>query len=155
MTTTSTKLTGKHAFAIFGGAFAVIISVNIALAVAAVSTFPGIETRNAYIASQSFDARRKAQEALGWQVTAQLTAGEVVLRVLDAEGAPVKPQIIKAVLGRATHVADDVALGFVWHGDAYRAPTDVPAGNWTLRLSALTTDGVPYEQRVRVLEATP
>ena len=59
------KLTGWHVLAIFVGAFGVIIGVNVALAWNAVATFPGLEVDNSYIASQTFDDRREAQEALG------------------------------------------------------------------------------------------
>ena len=57
------KLTGWHVLAIFVGAFGVIIGVNVALAWNAVATFPGLEVDNSYIASQTFDDRREAQEA--------------------------------------------------------------------------------------------
>ena len=61
------KLTGWHVLGIFGGAFGVIIGVNIALAVNAVSTFPGLEVANSYVASQTFDKRRAAQDKAGWK----------------------------------------------------------------------------------------
>ena len=57
------ELTGKHVFAITAGAFAVIIGVNVLLAVKAVSTFPGLEVGNSYVASQGFNTRKAAQEA--------------------------------------------------------------------------------------------
>ena len=57
-------LTGWHAAAIFGSFFGVIITVNLALAYSAVHTFPGLEVKNSYVASQNFDARRDAQEKL-------------------------------------------------------------------------------------------
>jgi hypothetical protein len=44
----------------------VIISVNLLLAFKAVSTFPGLEVKNSYVASQGFNDRKAAQEALGW-----------------------------------------------------------------------------------------
>ena len=39
------QFTGWHAAAVFGGAFGVIIAVNITLAVQAVGTFPGLEVK--------------------------------------------------------------------------------------------------------------
>ena len=60
------KLTGRHVALIFGGAFTVIIGVNLTLAVKAVGTFPGLETKNSYVASQNFEHDRAAQEALGF-----------------------------------------------------------------------------------------
>ena len=65
------ELKGKHVLGIAVGAFGVIIAVNLVMAYQAISTFPGLEVANGYVASQTFDADRKAQEALGW--TAVLT----------------------------------------------------------------------------------
>ena len=56
-----TELRGRHVGAMFVAGFGIIIAVNILLAVKAVGTFPGLEVANSYVASQSFDARRKAQ----------------------------------------------------------------------------------------------
>ena len=64
------KLTGKHVLMIFAGAFGVIISVNLVLAYSAIKTFPGLEVKNSYVASQTFNERKAAQEALGWNVSA-------------------------------------------------------------------------------------
>ena len=53
------KFTGKHALAVFVGAFGVIIAVNLVLAYNAVKTFPGLEVKNSYVASQEFNERLK------------------------------------------------------------------------------------------------
>ena len=74
-------LKGRHVAMIFGGAFTVIIGVNVALAVNAVRTFPGLETKNSYVASQTFDDRRAAQEALGWTVAAEQAEQDLVGRL--------------------------------------------------------------------------
>ena len=57
-------LKGHHVLIMFVGGFSIIIAVNMTLAFNAVSTFPGLETKNSYVASQSFDADRAAQEAV-------------------------------------------------------------------------------------------
>ena len=54
------ELTGRHVLAITLAAFGVIIAVNMVMAVKAVSTFPGLETPNSYVASQEFDRDRQA-----------------------------------------------------------------------------------------------
>jgi len=81
---------GWHVFAGFAGAFGIIIAVNLVLAFSAVNTFPGLETKNSYVASQSFDDRREAQEALGWTVAATHKAGLLELKITDAQGQPVE-----------------------------------------------------------------
>lgn len=56
------KLTGWHVVFGFVAAFGVIITVNLVMAYNAVASFPGLEVKNGYIASQSFDKRRAAQQ---------------------------------------------------------------------------------------------
>lgn len=144
------EITGWHVLGIFGGAFAVIIGVNLTLAYQAVATFPGLETRNSYVASQSFDADRAAQQALGWSVTADVAGTELHLWIDDALG-PVVPHITAATMGRATHVGDDFAPLF--RHDGTRFVADIPPlglGNWNLRLEAEATNGAAFRQRVIV-----
>ncbi len=142
------KFTGKHALMIFVGAFGVIIAVNLALAWNAVATFPGLEVKNSYVASQSFDQRRNAQEALGWDVSARAKAGQLILEIKDAQGNPVEVNDLEAVLGRATHVKDDRTPDFQFDGKAYVARETLTPGNWNIRMTATAQDGTPFEQRV-------
>lgn len=142
------EFTGRHALIVFVSAFGVIIAVNLALAWSAVSTFPGLEVKNSYVASQEFDVRRAAQEALGWDVSARAQDGQVILSIRDAEGAPVEVARLYAVLGRATHVKDDVEPPFVFDGTAYVAPAELEPGNWNIRLSATAQDGTEFTRRV-------
>ncbi|MDP4991830.1 MAG: FixH family protein [Pelagibaca sp.] len=140
--------TGWHMLAVFGGCFAVIISVNLALAYSAVKTFPGLETKNSYVASQSFDARRAEQQSLGWDVYAEARGGLLILSIKDSEGRPVQAGSLDAVLGRATHVQDDRSPEFSFDGRAYVARETLAPGNWNIRMKATSLDGVAFEQRV-------
>ena len=142
------QLTGRHVLMIFCGAFGVIISVNLLLAYSAVSTFPGLEVKNSYVASQQFDERKAAQEALGWTVRADAADGQVILRITGADGLPVRVGGLDAVIGRATHVADDMRPEFIFDGVAYVAQADLADGNWNIRMTAQAEDGTPFVQRV-------
>lgn len=142
------KLTGRHVAMIFVGAFGVIITVNLLLAFNAVKTFPGLEVKNSYVASQTFDDRKLAQEALGWDVAATAKGGLVVLSITDTDGRPVHVTNLVAVLGRATHVKDDLTPDFQFDGRAYVARAELGAGNWNIRMRATALDGTPFEQRV-------
>lgn len=142
------KLTGWHVLAIFVLAFGTIITVNLTLAFNAVSTFPGLEVKNSYVASQSFDARREAQQALGWEVAAREENGRVLLEITDADGRPVQVARIDATLGRATHVKDDIRPDFVFDGKHYAASADLNPGYWNLRMVATAIDGTPFEHRI-------
>ncbi|WP_299963170.1 FixH family protein [uncultured Roseobacter sp.] len=142
------QLTGKHVAIIFVSAFSVIISVNLLLAYSAISTFPGLEVKNSYVASQTFDVDRAAQNALGWSVSAQKQGPQVVLSITDAAGAPVEVAALDATLGRATHVRDDQRPDFVFDGARYVAPAALAPGNWNLRMKATALDGTKFQQRV-------
>lgn len=142
------EFTGRHALMVFVGAFTLIIGVNLVLAYSAVSTFPGLEVKNSYVASQQFDERKAAQEALGWTVRADASAGQVVLSITDVAGIPVRVGALEAVVGRATHVADDIRPEFIFDGVAYVAPIDLAGGNWNIRMTALAEDGTQFAQRV-------
>lgn len=142
------QFTGKHALAVFVAAFGVIIAVNLVLAYSAVKTFPGLEVKNSYVASQEFNERLQEQQALGWEIQAELTGGLLVLHITDQTGAPVEVAELQAVVGRATHVKDDFAPDFTFDGIAYSTPAALGKGNWNIRLVAKAKDGAAFAQRV-------
>jgi len=144
-----TEIKGWHVFGIFALAFGVIISVNLTLAFNAVRTFPGLEVKNSYVASQSFDTDRAAQEALNWTVAARLEGQDLVLSVRQ-DGQALEPIIENAIFGRATMVTADQTPAFVFDGSDFRAPVNAGAGNWNLRLRARAVDGTLFQQRVIV-----
>ncbi|MBB5722565.1 nitrogen fixation protein FixH [Loktanella ponticola] len=147
--TTGKPLTGRKVLLIMCSAFAVIIGVNLTLAYKAVSTFPGLETKNSYVSSQTFDANRAAQEALNWDVAAFVEAGQLRLSIMQ-DGVPVVVDIQSAVLGRATNVAQDQTPVLAFDGQHYVAPVSLAKGNWNLRLVALAEDGTTFQQRIIV-----
>ena len=143
------ELKGKHVALIFVTGFSIIISVNLALAWNAVRTFPGLEVKNSYVASQSFDADRTAQLALGWEVSARLKDDNLVLEILK-EGQAINPTILSAIFSRATSVSVDQRPQFAFDGAVFTAPVVAEAGNWNLRLVALAENGTEFRQRIIV-----
>lgn len=146
------EIKGWHVFAGFALAFSVIIGVNLTLAVNAVRTFPGLEVKNSYVASQTFEADRHAQEALGWDVAATLTGNRLSLDI-QKDGHAVAPEILRATFGRATTVSSDQTPEFVFDGERFVADVSGGAGNWNLRLEARAQDGTIFRQRVIVKNA--
>lgn len=144
-------ITGPKFFAIFASFFIVIISVNLVLAYSAVKTFPGLEVKNSYVASQTFDKDRHAQEALQWNIDARVQHGELHLMITDAAGKPVEVASVVGTFGRATSVRDDQTPQFVFDGAMYRAPVTTAPGNWNLRFEAVAKDGTVFKQRVVVI----
>lgn len=144
-----TEIKGWHVFTVFAAAFSVIISVNLTLAFQAVRTFPGLEVRNSYVASQSFDKDRAAQLALGWDVSVTLSDQMLSLTVLE-NGLAIAPTIEAATFGRATNVKFDEIPAFTFDGQAMRATVQGGAGNWNLRLRLRAADGTLFQQRIIV-----
>lgn len=147
----SAPITGPKFFAIIASFFVVIIGVNLVLAYQAIHTFPGLEVDNSYVASQTFDAERTAQLALGWTVRADVHLGQLRLAITDASGAPVQAASITGIFGRPTSTQADQTPDFVYDGTGYTAPITAGPGNWNLRLKAVAADGTAFHQRIIVL----
>ena len=143
--------TGRHAAAVFIGAFGLIFSVNFFMAYNAVSTFPGIETRNSYIASQTFDDRRAAQESLQWDVGARHADSILTLSITGPNGRPVQPGSMEVTVGRPTSTTDDRSPAFTFDGQAYVAEESLPYGNWDMWIEARALDGTPFTQRLQIV----
>lgn len=142
-------LTGWHVLTYFLGGFAVIIGVNLYMAAQAVMTFPGMEVSSSYADSQTFNDRRAAQEALGWQASVIAENGQVALRLVDAAGRPVYPAELTALLTRPTTRVDDQELVLTREpGGLLTAPADLAPGRWRLRLTGLAANGVEYRHNI-------
>lgn len=146
-------LTGRKVFAIFAGAFALIIGVNVFMAWNAVGTFPGLEVQNSYVASQTFDAERAAQEALGWKTAAAVDGETVQLTILGPDGRPAAVDAIEGTIGRATQRTDDQVLDFRQNefGVHVADVTPLDFGKWELRFVATAADGTPFRQRLQII----
>ncbi len=138
-------LTGWHVLMIFGAGFGIIIAVNLTLAFNAVRTFPGLEVPNSYVASQSFDARRTAQEALGWMASAQYRDGHLQIAITDSAGQRLSPEDLAVTLGRPTESAEDVTPHL--DGDL-AAPLHLGQGLWRVDVTAHAADGTLFEQHL-------
>jgi nitrogen fixation protein FixH len=146
---TGRKLTGRHVLAIFIGGFGIIFAVNIFMAFSAVSTFPGMEVDSSYADSQTFDDRRLAQEALGWNASVEVPGdGTLILHLVDDVGAPVAPAELTALLTRPTNREQDQLLALTRVNGAFVAPADLGDGQWRLRLTGTARDGTDYRHNI-------
>jgi len=145
------EFTGRKMLIVMLSFFGVIITVNVYMAYSAVSTFPGLEVDNSYIASQTFNERAAAQRALGWTIEFTHEGDEVVLNLQDSDGDAVIPAAISATLGRPTFSGEDMTLEFRLVGNEYRAKADLAAGPWRLFLDAVAQDGTLYKKRMHLL----
>ncbi len=145
-------ITGPKFLGFMVGVFGLIIAVNLVLAFRAVSTFPGLEVDNSYVASQTFDADVKAQKALGWTLTPTYDARDTALDLAftDAKGAPVSVRSLMVVVGRPTEAKDDMQPRFVKEGAVYRAVASLHPGKWMMHVEARAEDGTLFRQRLNI-----
>ena len=147
------EITGRHVAFGFVGAFGVIISVNLVMAYSAVSTFPGVVERQPYVASQTFDANRKAQAALGWSVVPSYDAERAALVISvreQATGLPGDVADFSVLVGRATGTTHDLRPEFQRVGDTFVASAPLEPGYWVLMVDAKAADGTAFKQRLRI-----
>lgn len=141
-------LTGRKVAVIAVGAFSVIIAVNLVLAWQAVRSFPGLEARNGFVESQDFDARRAAQQALGWQVGLEYADGELTLRFHDTAGHPLSPAALDVLVGRVADASQDRRPEMHGHAGHFSAPLVLEPGRWMVKVEARAADGTRFSQRL-------
>lgn len=144
------SITGPKFLLFMVGAFGLIITVNLVLAFKASSTFPGLEVDNSYVASQTFDADKHAQQALGWVLTPKYDAAGSTLDLAftDAKGAAVTVRSLMVVVGRPTEAKDDMQPRFVQEAGVYRAVAQLHPGKWMMHVEARAQDGTLFRQRL-------
>jgi nitrogen fixation protein FixH len=145
------ELTGRGVLMITLGAFSVIIGVNLVMAYVAIDTFPGLEVRNSYVASQGFNDRQARQRALGWTTEADLTGGQLRLQITDADGSAAAVSSLEVTLGRPTTAREDFVPDLQLVDGVYVADVDVDYGNWNLHIEALAEDGTEFTQRLGLI----
>ena len=153
------ELRGWHVLAMLLLFFGAIIGVNVAFAVAAVSTFPGEDVQRSYIQGLHYNqtlAERRAQAQLGWRAGAELTGGpadaQVVVTLHDRAGAPLDSAQVTGELERPTDSRFDHPLRFVRTGPgAYTADaTRLLPGRWRLRARATSgAEALDFESELQ------
>jgi nitrogen fixation protein FixH len=147
------RVKGWHVLAIIVAFFGVVFTVNAIFITTALNTFPGEETRRSYVQGRDYnqvvDARR-AQEALGWSATANLTEERVLIEVRDADGQPVTGLRLEGVLQHPASMSYDRDLVFTEVRDGVYAAgvCDLPIGRWTLSAEAMGEQPFALETRL-------
>jgi nitrogen fixation protein FixH len=146
------RITGRKVLAVTVAAFSVIIAVNVVMAYQAISTFPGLEVSNSYVASQTFDADRSAQDGLGWVLTPEYdkTAKELRLSFTDKAGYPAEVSSLSVLVGRTTESREDVRPEFRREAGVFVAGVELPQGKWMMQVEAAAIDGTAFRQRINL-----
>lgn len=145
------RLKGWHVLAMLLAFFGVIFTVNGIMMTIALRTMPGLDARNGYDISQTFNrnelARADAQANRAWQSDARLilSRGQLDLRVQfqTREGKPVENLTVTVLLAHpaARRLDRSVTLAALGNG-AYTARLgDVDQGGWGLVIEAKDQNG--------------
>lgn len=140
------KLTGRKVALMFVAFFGVVIGVNVILMVNAIGTFSGLVVPNSYVASQSFDENRAAQEALGWNVSIGYEDEQFRISLRDEVGNVVRPPELQVVIGRVTTEAADSQPDLVETPEGYAAAIALDPGNWRVDVRAKAVNGTDFLQ---------
>lgn len=147
------RFTGWHMLAIMIAFYAVIITVNVTLAVLASGSWTGLVVKNSYVASQGYNehlAAARAQVERGWHSEIAVAPGRIAISVLSSDGTPLALEAATVEIGRpATEVEDRTLDLEPAGGGIYAADANLAEGLWALTVTA-TSDGVPYRREARV-----
>lgn len=138
---TSRPFTGRHAALVICGGFALVIAVNLTMAVLATRSFPGLVVPNSYIASQKFNgwlAAGRAQQAQGWNISAAADGDQLVIRATDSGGAVLTGLDAMAMVSHPLGQGDPIRTTLTETAPGtYAGPHGLTPGQWQaeIRLS--------------------
>ena len=149
-------LTARRVLVWFLGFFFVVFGANLTMSWFAVTTFSGVETRDAYARGRDFNvqiAAAEEQRALGWNAAVEvenLSSNEVllVLTMKDRDGDPLEAMAIEGFLVRRVHDGVDQKVVFAALGNGkYTGVSPLPVqGKW--QLQALARDAAGRQFRI-------
>lgn len=139
--------------------FGVVLAANAVMIVIAITTWPGLETRQAYQRGLAHDealAAAAAQAALGWKVAFAFEqtgarTGALRLDLADRFGNTLQDAEVQVAFVRPTHDGYDLVLEVPHHyGGRYLHDVALPlAGQWEARVH-IVAQGREYRLRERV-----
>lgn len=152
MSTTTTGrppriITGRTVLIYFVAFFGVIFTMNFFMVRVAISSFSGVETESSYKAGLTFRndvAAAQAQDALHWNVEANIQHGDVsriLISARDARAQEISGLTADVRLAHPTDKRRDVTVEFVeTTAGQFQSLTQLPEGRWDLVIG-LKRDG--------------
>ncbi|GHD17719.1 FixH family protein [Tianweitania populi] len=141
--------TGWHMLGVVFLFFGTIIAVNIAMAYWAVSTFPGLNAHNSYVASQNYNVLLKdaaAQDERGWKGKLTVDEGRPLLTLNDRTGSPINGLDVSVLAGRPSNASTDRELKLEPIPGGYRADQALERGRWLVEIVARQGEELLWRQ---------
>lgn len=147
------EFTGRHMFILTVAFFAVVISVNILLAVLAVKSWTGMVVANSYVASQQFNEKTAALEraaAMGIRASLSYGGGKISIVLRDPSDVVVGVKSLALKIGRPSNESEDRSLAMMCAGDGVcSAETRLGGGIWSGEIVAELAGGRQWTRAVR------
>lgn len=150
--------TGRHMLVVVGLFFGTIIAVNVVMATLAVRTFPGLNARNGYVASQTYNLLlddAAAQAERGWRSKVEVPDGRLRLTLRDRGGAPLRGLAVTALAGRPASAAADRVVQLRPTRDGYEAADTLAAGRWLLEIEAHEGGRLVWRETLAIVVKQP
>lgn len=149
---------------IFVGCMLLVIAVNAVLAIYAIGTFPGLETKDHYRKGLAYNqaiAAAKAQEERGWRMNLVFEPGEgtdgqhrgdLLVTFTDRDGYALRNLAVTATLFRPTHEGFDQTVNLeTREAGTYGHELTLPlSGQWEARVRA-KRDGDTFQMNRRII----
>jgi nitrogen fixation protein FixH len=130
------RFTGRHMTAMLVIFFAVVIAVNVTMAIYAIEGFGGTVVENSYVASQKFNGWLRAarnEDGLGWSERLSRRPDDLLVANLRVGSRPMRGAVLTAVAVHPLGRADDISLSFDNIGNGqFRSTRKLPSGRWTI-----------------------
>ncbi len=150
-------LTGRMVLIYLLTFFGIIFAMNFFMIRVAISSFSGVETESAYKAGLSFKndvAAAHAQDALHWNVEANLQRGEtphIVITARDAKAQSINGLTPEIRLAHPTDKRRDVPVEFVeTTAGQFQSLTPIPEGRWDLVIGLKRGDEIVFRSKSRI-----
>ena len=149
------RFTGRHMLVLVVGFFAVIMAVNVFMAVLATRSWTGLVVENSYVASQEFNTKltvSQSRTAAGWAGGLAYEDGELVFSLTGTDGVPVALDGVTVEVSRPIGVEGDRFVDLVMVADgSHRAGVDLDPGVWNAAIVARVPGEADYEHRARLI----
>jgi nitrogen fixation protein FixH len=134
------EFTGRDMAILMVAFFAIVVSVNIAMAVIASGSWTGLVVKNSYVASQQFNEKTaELERSAAMDVHANLAYqnGEVVVQLNNSFGAGISVNALALKIGRPSFDGQDRTLTMTCGADGTcRALAKLGPGVWTGEVEA-------------------
>jgi nitrogen fixation protein FixH len=134
------EFTGRDMAILMVAFFAVVVSVNITMAMIATGSWTGLVVKNSYVASQQFNEKTvELERSAAMDVHASLSyqKGEVVVQLNDTSGAVLGVKALVLKIGRPSFDGQDRNLTMTCGADGTcRALAKLGPGIWTGEVEA-------------------